>query len=304
MSSTQIPIDHNYRIPRNTSISMAASSSSGSQHPLSAGNGNGAHGGGGFSTVLHALPALPVHSHHVAEVLRAVFSSLIFSRSLGALTPSLDASSLFPDLVYPSLSYDARSQRQLDAAVRRVCESIEDAHAAGKLADGQRWHVAISFYERRPQSPRPNATPTSSSPVGSWGSWFLGNSPSASSSILGVARTERSLSNASAWETWTLPLDLFTSTTSVSAELGVALRRTLGYVCERVNEHLDHIPPVTSRDALSYPFDITAAPAHSSAKDKAHDNGDGRRDSMGRERLGLDVVRRLLASTPPKGDLL
>lgn len=252
--------------------------------------------------VAHSLPALAVFSHHVPEVLRAVLSCVVFQRSLGALSPAMEASALFPAVVYPAVA-DAASRKRLEESIRRVCENVEDAHAQGSLDDGQRWEVVLSFYERRAAGPNDAAKAPGGGGLGvspgSWGSWFLGTSPTARDGGAFLSARPRSPSMGAAWETWLLPLDLFRSSSSgcvdedVSAELGVALRRTLEYVCARVNAHLAHVPPVTSRDAVSYAFDVTAAPA-------SHKTSAGHA-SRG---LGIDVMRRFLASTPPKGDLL
>lgn len=149
-----------------------------------------------------------------------------------------------------------------DAEVsRRVEERIAQFHSWVQKNPGKRGQVCLSFYEKRQRQ-----------------SWF--------------STSEERLY----WEQWLIDVQVLGpsppdfeeqqafAASSLRAQrrqrVQAALEECLTAVVRHVNEKRDHIPPVVSASAVTFPFDITVA----------GDSAPG---------FGLDIVRRMLQHTNP-----
>ncbi|KAL4419641.1 hypothetical protein ABPG77_008582 [Micractinium sp. CCAP 211/92] len=197
-------------------------------------------------------PVLELEAHQVREVLRLLLHSIIFQRALGPVKPVERDSELF-DVTWVECGDPEVS--------KRVEEKIGQFHSWVQKNPGKRGQVCLSFYEKRQRQ-----------------SWFS-------------TAEERFY-----WEQWLIDIQVLgpapaefeeqqtIAATSLRAQrrqrAQAAIEECLTSVVRHVNEKRDHIPPVVSGSAVTFPFAITVA----------GDSGAG---------FGLDVVRRMLQHTNP-----
>eukprot|EP00887_Chlorella_sp_A99_P001068 scaffold14.g1068.t1 len=184
--------------------------------------------------VLH-LPTkglLEVEPHHVREVLRILLHTVIFNRALGPVRPKEVDSELF-DVTFVSCG-DEAVERKVEEKVGQFCAWVDRNR-------GRRGQVCLSFYERRQKQ-----------------AWF--------------SKGEERLY----WEQWYINLLVLDQEGAAALEeqspfvsgslraqrkqaVQAALEDCLATIVRAVNEKKDHIPPVVSGSAVTFPFDITVA---------------------------------------------
>ena len=195
------------------------------------------------------LPTLDIEPYQVTEVLRCLLHTITFNRALGAVSPRDVDSELF------DLTWVTCGDTEIDA---RVESKVSTVQAWVDKNPGRNLQVRLAFFERRPQQ-----------------GWFL--------------RQEQRLF----WEQWIIPLSLQESyQESIESEIYSAKRKQalqtqielcLTHIITAVNEKRDHIPPVVSGNALTFPFEVTVdvPPSETSSI------------------FGADLLKRMLSSTQP-----
>lgn len=193
------------------------------------------------------LPELEVEQHQVKEVLHCLLHTIIFSRALGPVRPREVDLHLF-DLTYADCG-DLGVEAKVNEKVKQFC-AITAKHP------GKSNQVVLSFYETRKQP------------------W-----------VLGFGTQEERLF----WEQWIISLAVSESNITFeeqnvrarrSAQLLAELEECVEAIVAAVNKKKDHIPPVVSSQAVTFPFEIAI-------------RGEGGRH------FGLDTVKRLLMHTQP-----
>lgn len=193
------------------------------------------------------LPLLEVEPYQVTEVLRCLLHTILFNRALGTVHPREVDSQLF-DITWVHCGDDG-----VDA---RVESKVSTVQTWVERNPGRDIRVCLSFFERRQQQ-----------------GWFL--------------RQEQRLY----WEQWIIPIVVadYHSLEPDSARakrkqaLQSQLEASLSSIITAVNTKRDHIPPVVSGAALTFPFDVTV-------------EGAGNESSS---IFGVDLVKRMLSSTNP-----
>lgn len=207
------------------------------------------------------LPPIEIEPYQVTEVLRCLFHTILFNRALGSVVARDVDAELF-DITWPHCG-DPAAERRLETKIGEVKAFVERNQDRKAV-------VRLSFFERRAQS----------------GSWFL---------------PEQRLT----WEQWVLTLVPIPSppelghavgplaeATALQADVARARRRALlqstlegalQNIVTAVNEKREHIPPVVSGAALTFPFDVsvTTPPKETSSA------------------FGVDLVRRMLSAAQP-----
>lgn len=211
-----------------------------------------------------ALPPLRCELSQVRDVLSALLHTIVFARALGCCAPR-DARCERVDVHYVACgdgAVDGKIEEKINALVRWALKT------GGGEAD-----VAVSFYERERDKPRRGG---------------------ALREALSGGRTRREEARAANgyWEQWRIGLEIFRGEEldeTERARAREALRDqvvgTQRHVLGLVNEMKAHVPPVTTSDVVSFPFEISVPLA--------------RDDSPGS--FGRDMLKRLasLGATPP-----
>ena len=202
------------------------------------------------------LPLLEVESYQVTEVLRSIFHTIVFNRALGSISPRDVDAGLF-DLSWVHCG-DEAIDRRVESNILRI-QSWADRHS------GRRAIVSLAFYERVEVA-----------------GWFSSH--------------HKHLH----WELWRLPISVLLSDAEIQernaleaeaaraqqkSRLQNALEDCLKSIVEVVATKREHLPPVDSREALTYPFEVTLMPT----------------DSHGTSLLSSasDSLRRILSTSAP-----
>ncbi|PSC69772.1 Meiotically up-regulated 66 [Micractinium conductrix] len=181
--------------------------------------------------VFHLAPAFELEPHQVTEVLRLLLHTIIFQRALGPVKPQERDSELF-DVTWVECG---------DAEVsRRVDEHIAQFLAWLQRNPGKRGQVCLSFYEKRQ---RQSWFSTAEERV-YWEQWLIDVQPLA----LPAPEFEEREALAAAQ-----------LRTQRRARVQAAIEECLTSIVRHVNEKRDHIPPVVSGSAVTFPFDISVA---------------------------------------------
>jgi len=200
-----------------------------------------------------ALPPIRCELALARDVVIALAHTIVWTRALGATTPR-DASCERLDARYVACgdpAVDARVRERADALVRWALAS-----------GGGETEVSVSFYERAREGR------TRGRGVGG-----------GLSAALGPWKGSREC-----WERWRIGLEIFMGDEMEEEERARArdavrdqLVGTQRHVLSLVNEMKAHVPPVTTSDVVSFPFEITTPIA--------------REDSPGS--FGRDMLKRL-----------
>ena len=226
----------------------------------------------------HDLPLIELEAHQVSEVLRCILHTIIFNRALGAVSPIEVDSELF-DLTWVTCGDEAVDKRveskvaDIQTWIRRAYNT--NTNKTTRPQNSNLLQINLSFFERR-------------HPAGT--GWF--------------SRQEQRLY----WEQWAIHLALqeeFESRVeSARVQRRQALQGQLTTVLTAVitaaNKKRDHIPPVVSGIALTFPFDVTLD--SSTLQRKLSAEGSSLTGAAGSALFGgVDLVRRMLSSstTPP-----
>jgi len=213
---------------------------------------------------IFSLPPLRCEIAHCRDVLAAIAHTIVFTRALGCGRPRDERGEKL-DVHYVACGDAAADGKIRDAANSIVTWALK---TGGGEAD-----VTLSFYERD----RGASTPTRSlrdALARSSGSW------------------KRDGGASGYWEQWRIGLEIFRGEElddEARARASEALRDqvvgTQRHVLSLVNEMKAHVPPVTTSDVLSFPFEITVPVAQT--------------ESPGS--FGRGILERLasLSSTPP-----
>lgn len=176
------------------------------------------------------LPALDVEQHHVRGVLRCLLHTIVFNRALGFVKPKDVDSDLF-EITYVQCG-DPHVEQLIEEKISAFI-TWTDRHP------GKRGQVVLSFYEKRRKQ-----------------AWF--------------AKQEERLY----WEQWVISINVPQTNYSVEeqnfsgsanvrsqreAKLQGAVEEALCTIVRLVGEKKDHIPPVLSTAAVTFPFDICVA---------------------------------------------
>lgn len=203
---------------------------------------------------VNQLPVLEVEQHQVKEVLHCLLQTIVFCRALGPVRPEeVDLQLL--DVTYVKCG-DPATDAQISQKVQACC-------AWADKNPGKRTKVVLSFYEKRRKQ--------------QWG--------------FNLGKPEEHLF----WEQWVIDLKVVESgfateehnsaaLNSVRAQrrsrLQSAVEDRLGHIVALVTSQKEHVPPVVSGSAVTWPFDVTLV-------------------GEGGMAFGLDAMKRLLMQTPP-----
>lgn len=203
-----------------------------------------------------ALPPIRCELALARDVLTALAHTILWTRALGGTSPREEACERV-DARYVTCgdaSVDARVRERVDAVVRWAL-----ARGGGE-AD-----VSVSFYERERE-----------------GGTRRSGASGALSAALGGARGLKA--SRECWERWRIGMEIFVGEEVEEEERARArdatrdqLVGTMRHVLSLVNEMKSHVPPVTTSDVVSFPFEITTPIA--------------REESPGS--FGRDMLRRL-----------
>lgn len=199
------------------------------------------------------LPVLEVEPHQVKEALRCVLHSIIFNRALGYVQPKDVESELF-DVTYVHCG-DQEVDKKVEAKLNEFCTFIERKPA-------ELHQLSLSFFELRKKQ-----------------AWF-------------GTQDERLF-----WEQWCVNVMVLQPDVALQqqgghpglaqvraqrqARLQASIEELIAFVVRCVNDKRDHIPPVVSASAITFPFDITFSGGNRSV-------------------FGLHAVKKmLLQATPP-----
>jgi autophagy-related protein 101 len=198
------------------------------------------------------LRSLDIEPYQVTEVLRCLLHTITFNRALGAVTPHDVHSELF-DLTWVTCG-DPEVDARIESKVATV-QSWVDKNP------GKHIQVRLGFFEKRQQH-----------------GWSF------------YSKSQRLF-----WEQWIIPLNLVQVEHSTTIEpeavyrakqkqiLQTQIESCLTQIITAVNDKRDHIPPVVSEKALTFPFEVTV------------DEPTSETSSI----FGVDIVKRMLSSTHP-----
>ncbi|GLC42779.1 hypothetical protein PLESTB_001417200 [Pleodorina starrii] len=230
----------------------------------------------------HNLPVLELESHQIREALRCVLHTIIFNRALGYVIPKDVDSELF-DITYVQCG-DPGVEAKVESRISDFCTQVEKKPA-------ELHQLQLSFYETR----RKQAWFGTQDERLYWETWVISvlvlqpdiglqqQGPQAG------APTSAGAAAAPGQQTQTQQQQAQAQAASQvraarQARLQSALEEQLGIVVRRVNDRRDHIPPVLSASAVTFPFDISIS-------------GSSTRGSL---QGGLQAVgKMLMKATPP-----
>lgn len=207
------------------------------------------------------LPVLEIEPYQVTEALRCLVHTILFNRALGTIVPRDVDSGIF------DITWVHCGGEDID---RRVEKYLTPIQSWTEKHCGQSAVVSVGFYERVEVA-----------------GWFSNH--------------QRQLH----WELWRIPISiLFPTSDNCSEEQNVleseavrarqkaklqsTLEECLDVILDTTSSKREHLPPVDSRETLTYPFDISLMPS---------------KDSQGSSLLSAatDSLKRILSSTsaPP-----
>jgi len=213
---------------------------------------------------IFSLPPLRCEIAHCRDVLAAIAHTIVFTRALGCGRPRDERGEKL-DVHYVACGDAAADGKIRDAANSIVTWALK---TGGGEAD-----VTLSFYERDRGAPTPTRS-LRDALARSSGSW------------------KRDSGASGYWEQWRIGLEIFRGEELDEEERGRAaealrdqLVGTQQHILGLVNEMKAHLPPVTTSDVVSFPFEIIVPTVVA--------------DSPGS--FGRDMLKRLasLSSTPP-----
>ncbi|KAG1679613.1 hypothetical protein FOA52_006130 [Chlamydomonas sp. UWO 241] len=183
------------------------------------------------------LPVVEAGLHQLREVLRCLIHTIVFNRSLGYVKPKDVDSELF-DVTYVACE-DAGLEAAVEARISELCTTLERRPAASA-------QVRVGFYQTRKKA----AWFGSKDERLYWEQWFINLSIVSPELIERDAYATRRTSSGGGGigGDGASPLH-------VRAEAGLSAAQA--EVVRFVNERRDHIPPVASASAVTFPFDIT-----------------------------------------------
>jgi autophagy-related protein 101 len=197
--------------------------------------------------VIVELETLEIRSHQVTDILRCLLHTITFNRALGAVKPRDVDSELF------DLTWVTTGDPDVEA---RVESEVTAVQAFVDKNPGRNFQLNLNFFERKK-----------------------------SSQVLFFKKTEQRL----VWEQWIIPFSVQVSSSEESEASRASQKHTLQqqieaclvHIITAVNENRDHIPPVVSGNALTFPFEVTI-------------------DTSGNSSVFItDIVKRMLSSTHP-----
>lgn len=215
-----------------------------------------------------ALPPLRCELALVRDVLTALVHTIAWTRALGC------ASARDERCERIDVRYVTCGESAVETKIRERCDAVIQWALRNRGGEAD---VSVSFYESERSD---GASGTSRSGV-------KGALSAAIGGVMGESKR-----TAVCWERWRIGLEIFLGEEldeDERARARDALRDqvvgTQRHILSLVNEMKAHVPPVTTSDVVSFPFEITTPIA--------------REDSPGS--FGRDMLRRIasLSSTPP-----
>lgn len=197
------------------------------------------------------LNNLDIEPYQVTDVLRCLLHTITFNRALGTVNPRDIDSELFTDLTWVTCG-----DKEVDASVE---SNVATVQSWVDKNPGRQFQVRLGFFEKRQQQ----------------GWWF---------------NKEQRLF----WEQWIIPFSLQDSLQEPAVEseiyrtkrkqaLQQQIKSCLVQIITVVNEKRDHIPPVVSGNALTFPFEVTIEESTSESSSI----------------FAADLIKRMLSSTQP-----
>ncbi|EFJ14139.1 hypothetical protein SELMODRAFT_423950 [Selaginella moellendorffii] len=206
------------------------------------------------------LRELDVEPYQIREVLRCILHTVMFNRALGLVRPHDVDSELF-DLTYVQcgdLTFEKKMEEKIDQLIAWV-----EKHPNKKIT------VCLSFYETRSKQ---NAWFGHKMERLYWEQWYVTLNTTVQQSHLRSKPHHDKLGDA---------LDLMTDERSKRhALLESGLKEVMLQILQQVNEKKDHVPPVTSQDVVSFPYEISIPSSSDSS-------------------FGMDMFKRMLQTGPP-----
>ncbi|GFR42788.1 hypothetical protein Agub_g3751 [Astrephomene gubernaculifera] len=230
----------------------------------------------------HNLPVLELEPHQIREALRCVLHTIIFNRALGYVIPKDVDSELF-DITYVQCG-DPSVEARVESRITDFCAQVEKRPA-------ELHQLQLSFYETR----RKQAWFGTQDERLYWETWVLSVlvlqpdiSLQQQQQQQPAVQQQQHAAPAAATSVSSQQQQQLAGNTQVraarAARLQAALEEQLALVVRRVNDRRDHLPPVLSSAAVTFPFDITFS-------------GSSTRGSL---QGGLQAVgKMLLKATPP-----
>jgi autophagy-related protein 101 len=241
-----------------------------------------------------ALPPLRCETSQIRDVVSALAHTIVFTRALGCATPREEACARLDArfVACGSAEADKKVKDGIDALVAWALRGKGSGGARGGVEEAE---VCVRFYE-------PNdGTHGGSAGSGARPRTLSGALGAAMSSVSGGGDSFGSSSSGGGmygghaggfWEQWRIGLEIFRGEELDEEERGRAaealrdqLVGTQQHILGLVNEMKAHLPPVTTSDVVSFPFEIIVPTVVA--------------DSPGS--FGRDMLKRLasLSSTPP-----
>ncbi|PNW80906.1 hypothetical protein CHLRE_07g334700v5 [Chlamydomonas reinhardtii] len=247
------------------------------------------------------LPVLELEPHQIREALRCVLHTIIFNRALGYVVPKDVDSELF-DITFVKCG-DPAVEARVESRISDFCAQVDKRPA-------DLHQLQLSFYETR----RKQAWFGMQDERLYWETWVLsvlvlqpdvamqtGSGGAATTSAAGAAAGGSAAWNAGLQQQSQHAAGAVAASSvpgvagaqgarasSRQARMQAALEEQLAFVVRCVNDRRDHIPPVLSASAVTFPFDITFS--GSSARSSASASLQGSLQAVG---------KMLLKATPP-----
>jgi len=185
-----------------------------------------------------SLPSLDVeHPHQVQDVLRCVLHTVLFNRALGLVRPREVDLELF-NITYVQC-VDRNVERVIDEKVNNVLHWME-------RNPGRSAQVSLKFFEKRYKQ----AWFSKQEERLYWEQWNI----NVTCRQLGAAGGLRQRSKTTSIDTHDLQEHHERQT-----RLQSLLRAVLTQILDHVNNKKEHIPPVVSSDAVTFPYEINVS---------------------------------------------
>ncbi|KAK9670429.1 hypothetical protein RND81_13G201500 [Saponaria officinalis] len=183
------------------------------------------------------LKELEVEHFEIREVLRCILHTVMFHRALGLVRPKDIDLELF-DITYVQCG-DVELEKKID-------EKIEQFICWVEKHPNKKSQICLSFYEVKN-----NKAIWFSNKVERlfWEQWYIN---------LNVAQHQRATSSKS-YHSKIVDSGESSSEDRSAQRIAkeVSLREVLFQIIKFVNEKKDHIPPIPSREGISFPYEIT-----------------------------------------------
>ncbi|KAL2906145.1 hypothetical protein RDABS01_004855 [Bienertia sinuspersici] len=206
------------------------------------------------------LKELEVEHFEIREVLRCILHTVMFHRALGLVRPKDVDLELF-DVTYVQCG-DAELEKKID-------EKIDQFICWVEKHPNKKSQICLSFYEVKS-----NKAIWFSNKVERlyWEQWYIN---------LNVAQHHKPTSSKSHHSKVVDSGEGASDERSARrAAIEVSLREVLFQIIKFVNEKKDHIPPIPSREGISFPYEITIP--------SSSDNT-----------FGMDMIKRMLQTGHP-----